>query len=293
MKKVVQSRDTACLQPTLDVFHHEDRQRLRGHCHTRALSILRARPGGAEGGAHTREAIAYLSLAIFAAGRRAPPVPGAPILCGVCGSKGSLCHGGSVVQGERLSLKPFLGAWGGQMRMCLLSPHTQATRRAPGAGCLRVDERGLLVLAPSHLQPFGDQPLDPPLPAPTLRCSCSAPAALPDATSPGWAPHVPQPVPPGQSRLPFCPSWCRGSVSSLVAPGLVHPCPDPFGHQDRCSKCWMRADTQDLAVPSLGRILMPPLFLQGVRQMSPCSLAPAVTGSWAGRRRPCSTSTLC
>uniref|UniRef100_A0A8D0MWB5 Tetratricopeptide repeat protein 34 n=1 Tax=Sus scrofa TaxID=9823 RepID=A0A8D0MWB5_PIG len=71
VKKVVQSRDTACLQPTLDVFHHEDRQRLRGHCHTRALSILRARPGGAEGGAHTREAIAYLSLAIFAAGSQA------------------------------------------------------------------------------------------------------------------------------------------------------------------------------------------------------------------------------
>ncbi|XP_057562339.1 tetratricopeptide repeat protein 34 [Hippopotamus amphibius kiboko] len=71
VKKVVQSGDTACLQPTLDVFRHEDRQLLQGHCHARALAILQARPGGAEGGAHTREAIAYLSLAIFAAGGRA------------------------------------------------------------------------------------------------------------------------------------------------------------------------------------------------------------------------------
>uniref|UniRef100_A0A452U0V1 Tetratricopeptide repeat domain 34 n=1 Tax=Ursus maritimus TaxID=29073 RepID=A0A452U0V1_URSMA len=71
VKKVVQSGDTACLQPTLGVFHHEDRQLLRGHCHARALAILRARPSGAEGTAHTREAIAYLSLAIFAAGSQA------------------------------------------------------------------------------------------------------------------------------------------------------------------------------------------------------------------------------
>ncbi|KAB1268554.1 Tetratricopeptide repeat protein 34 [Camelus dromedarius] len=71
VKKVIQSGDTACLQPTLDVFHQEDRQLLRGHCHARALAILRARPGGAEGEVHTREAIAYLSLAIFAAGSQA------------------------------------------------------------------------------------------------------------------------------------------------------------------------------------------------------------------------------
>ncbi|XP_019514071.1 PREDICTED: tetratricopeptide repeat protein 34 isoform X2 [Hipposideros armiger] len=71
VKKVVQSGDTACLQPTLDVFRNEDRQLLRCHCHTRALAILRARQGGAEGEAHTREAIAYLSLAIFAAGSQA------------------------------------------------------------------------------------------------------------------------------------------------------------------------------------------------------------------------------
>ncbi|EAW61136.1 hCG2042423, partial [Homo sapiens] len=70
-KKLVQSGDTACLQPTLDVFCHEDRQLLQGHCHARALAILRARPGGADGRVHTKEAIAYLSLAIFAAGSQA------------------------------------------------------------------------------------------------------------------------------------------------------------------------------------------------------------------------------
>ncbi|XP_047420997.1 tetratricopeptide repeat protein 34 isoform X2 [Sciurus carolinensis] len=71
VKKVVQSGDTACLQPTLDVFDHEDRLLLQGYCHARALSILRARPSGPDSGAHTREAIAYLSLAIFAAGTQA------------------------------------------------------------------------------------------------------------------------------------------------------------------------------------------------------------------------------
>ncbi|KAM9689018.1 tetratricopeptide repeat protein 34 [Trichechus inunguis] len=70
VKKVVESGDTACLQPTLDVFHEEDRQLLWGHCHARALAILRARPGG-DGGAQAREAISYLSLAIFAAGGQA------------------------------------------------------------------------------------------------------------------------------------------------------------------------------------------------------------------------------
>lgn len=83
VKKVAQSGDTACLQHMLDIFHHEDLQLLQDHCHTWALSILRARPGGSDSEAHTREAIAYLSLAIFAAGRnphqpqRSNPVPGA------------------------------------------------------------------------------------------------------------------------------------------------------------------------------------------------------------------------
>ncbi|ELV14247.1 Tetratricopeptide repeat protein 34 [Tupaia chinensis] len=71
VKKVIQSGDTACLQPTLDVFRHEDRQLLRAHCHERAMTILRAQPGGDDSETHTREAIAYLSLAIFAAGSQA------------------------------------------------------------------------------------------------------------------------------------------------------------------------------------------------------------------------------
>lgn len=85
VKKVVQSGDTACLQPTLDVFRREDREVLRCHCHARALAILRAGPGGPEGEAHTREAIAYLSLAIFAAGRSRLPAHRAPLLCQVPG----------------------------------------------------------------------------------------------------------------------------------------------------------------------------------------------------------------
>lgn len=92
VKKVVQSGDTTCLQPTLDVFHHEDRQLLWGHCHARALAILQGQPGGAKDGARTREAITYLSLAIFAAGRSHLPAPGTPILCRVHGGMGSLCR---------------------------------------------------------------------------------------------------------------------------------------------------------------------------------------------------------
>lgn len=90
VKKVAQSGDTACLQHTLDIFHHEDLQLLQGHCHARALSILRARPGGSGSEAHTREAIAYLSLAIFAAGRNlcqpqgSNPVPDARGTRGIC-----------------------------------------------------------------------------------------------------------------------------------------------------------------------------------------------------------------
>ncbi|KAM6219544.1 tetratricopeptide repeat protein 34 [Rhynchocyon petersi] len=71
VKKVVRSGDTACLPSTLDVFHDKDRQLLQSHCHTRAMAILRARPGGDDSGAQAREAIAYLSLAIFAAGGKA------------------------------------------------------------------------------------------------------------------------------------------------------------------------------------------------------------------------------
>lgn len=84
VKKVAQSGDTACLQHTLDIFHQEDLQLLQGHCHARALSILRARPGGSESEAHTREAIAYLSLAIFAAGRNEPPPASGVQSCARC-----------------------------------------------------------------------------------------------------------------------------------------------------------------------------------------------------------------
>lgn len=105
VKKVVQSGDTACLPPTLDVFRNEDRQLLRCHCHTRALAILRARQGGAEGEAHTREAIAYLSLAIFAAGRSDSPAHRDPILCQVHGGMGSPRYAGN--RGPRSPSTPW------------------------------------------------------------------------------------------------------------------------------------------------------------------------------------------
>lgn len=88
VKKVVHSGDTAGLQPTLDVFRHEDRLLLQSHCHTRALSILRAKPSGVDREAHTREAIAYLSLAIFAAGRRTLPAQGSNPVPATRGTRG-------------------------------------------------------------------------------------------------------------------------------------------------------------------------------------------------------------
>uniref|UniRef100_G1TH70 Tetratricopeptide repeat domain 34 n=1 Tax=Oryctolagus cuniculus TaxID=9986 RepID=G1TH70_RABIT len=66
VKRLVQARDTACLQPTLDVFCPEDLQLLQGHCHTRALAILQARPGAANSRAHTRDTISDLSLQVGA-----------------------------------------------------------------------------------------------------------------------------------------------------------------------------------------------------------------------------------
>uniref|UniRef100_G1TR13 Tetratricopeptide repeat domain 34 n=1 Tax=Oryctolagus cuniculus TaxID=9986 RepID=G1TR13_RABIT len=73
VKRLVQPRDTACLQPTLDVFCPEYLQLLWGHCHTRALAILQARPGTANSRDHTRDTITYLwpSLLQVGAGSQA------------------------------------------------------------------------------------------------------------------------------------------------------------------------------------------------------------------------------
>lgn len=92
VKKVVQSGDTACLQSTLDVFCHEDKQLLRDHCHAQALSILRAQPSGVDSRARTREAIACLSLAIFAAGRNLHLSQGSSLM-GTGGMRTCLPHG--------------------------------------------------------------------------------------------------------------------------------------------------------------------------------------------------------
>uniref|UniRef100_G1U3Z3 Tetratricopeptide repeat domain 34 n=1 Tax=Oryctolagus cuniculus TaxID=9986 RepID=G1U3Z3_RABIT len=74
VKRLVQARDTACRQPTLNVFCPEDLQLLWGHCHTWALAILQARPGAANSRDLTRDAFTCLwpfSLQGRAAGHQA------------------------------------------------------------------------------------------------------------------------------------------------------------------------------------------------------------------------------
>nr|XP_051694682.1 uncharacterized protein LOC127488629 [Oryctolagus cuniculus] len=77
VKRLVQARDTACLQPTLDVFCPEDLQLPQGHCHTWALAILQARQSTADSRARTRDAITYLWPSSLQVG--AGPLPERPI----------------------------------------------------------------------------------------------------------------------------------------------------------------------------------------------------------------------
>ncbi|NXV71209.1 TTC34 protein, partial [Atlantisia rogersi] len=64
LKKVIRIGDTSCLLPIMDIFKDEDRKLMQTHCHFRALTILQ----DGQGDAATKEAIAYLSIAIIAAG---------------------------------------------------------------------------------------------------------------------------------------------------------------------------------------------------------------------------------
>lgn len=65
LKKVIRIGDTSCLLPIMDIFKDEDRKLMQTHCHFRALTILKSKQGDAD----IKEAIAYLSFAIIAAGR--------------------------------------------------------------------------------------------------------------------------------------------------------------------------------------------------------------------------------
>ncbi|KFQ43438.1 Tetratricopeptide repeat protein 34, partial [Nestor notabilis] len=64
LKKVIRIGDTSCLLPIMDIFKDEDRKLMQTHCHFRALTILKNKQEDAD----LKEAIAYLSFAIIAAG---------------------------------------------------------------------------------------------------------------------------------------------------------------------------------------------------------------------------------
>ncbi|XP_036599166.1 tetratricopeptide repeat protein 34 [Trichosurus vulpecula] len=67
IKKVIQIGDTSCLQLIMEIFREEDRKLLQVHCHSRAVTILKNK----QGDTYTKEAIAYLSVAIIASGSQA------------------------------------------------------------------------------------------------------------------------------------------------------------------------------------------------------------------------------
>ncbi|XP_008273959.1 tetratricopeptide repeat protein 34 [Stegastes partitus] len=67
LKKLILCGDTSCLRPLLAVAQQKDRTLLQGHCHTAAKRIL----DGTREESGVREAVAYLSIAIMAAGGEA------------------------------------------------------------------------------------------------------------------------------------------------------------------------------------------------------------------------------
>ncbi|NXI58834.1 TTC34 protein, partial [Chloroceryle aenea] len=64
LKKVIRMGDTSCLLPIMGIFQDEDRKLMQTHCQFRALTILKNKQEDAD----IKEAIAYLSFAIIAAG---------------------------------------------------------------------------------------------------------------------------------------------------------------------------------------------------------------------------------
>ncbi|XP_022075686.2 uncharacterized protein ttc34 [Acanthochromis polyacanthus] len=67
LKKLILCSDTSCLRPLLAVAQQKDRALLQGHCHQAAKRIL----DGTREESGVREAVAYLSIAIMAAGGEA------------------------------------------------------------------------------------------------------------------------------------------------------------------------------------------------------------------------------
>ncbi|XP_039246799.1 tetratricopeptide repeat protein 34 [Pipra filicauda] len=64
LQRVIRTGDTSCLLPIMDIFQAEDRKLMQTHCHFQALAILESQ----QEDVHIKEAIAYLSCAIIAAG---------------------------------------------------------------------------------------------------------------------------------------------------------------------------------------------------------------------------------
>ncbi|XP_071431901.1 tetratricopeptide repeat protein 34 [Pithys albifrons albifrons] len=67
LQRVIRTGDTSCLLPIMDIFKDEDRKLMQTHCHFQALAILKSQ----QEDVHIKEAIAYLSFAIIAAGGHA------------------------------------------------------------------------------------------------------------------------------------------------------------------------------------------------------------------------------
>ncbi|NXK90294.1 TTC34 protein, partial [Formicarius rufipectus] len=64
LQRVIRTGDTSCLLPIMDIFKDEDRKLMQTHCYFQALAILKSH----QEDVHIKEAIAYLSFAIIAAG---------------------------------------------------------------------------------------------------------------------------------------------------------------------------------------------------------------------------------
>ncbi|XP_070615209.1 tetratricopeptide repeat protein 34 [Erythrolamprus reginae] len=67
LKTMIDTSNLSCLQGFVKVLKEDDRALWKSHCHTRAATVLKNKPGDA----YLKEAIAYLSLAITAAGAKA------------------------------------------------------------------------------------------------------------------------------------------------------------------------------------------------------------------------------
>ncbi|XP_070812775.1 tetratricopeptide repeat protein 34, partial [Pituophis catenifer annectens] len=67
LKKMIDTGNLSCLQGFVKVLKDDDRALWKSHCHTRAVTVLKNKPGDA----YLKEAVTYLSLAVIAADNNA------------------------------------------------------------------------------------------------------------------------------------------------------------------------------------------------------------------------------